>query len=361
MKKNVWCVLAALVAAGSLAACSGGNTAKTTAAADTTAPAATTAAQTKGEETKTAETEAAGDVKAAWPTGDVKIIVPNPSGGASDMCARLFADYVSRESGKNVVIINETGGSNTVGFETVRNAKPDGSTLLSFHGTTLLNYYSGKIDYSILDESAYTFGNFIYQPSETSVNCVAVSAKSPYQTIEDLLNAAKEKPGTISCGDGFGSSAAVLCGQIELAAGVQFKHVDAPDTTTRITNIIGGQIDFAPLGYAQATPYVESGDIRLLAMDGSNGFDESIPTFESLGYQNIGFSSYGFVAGPAGMDAGVVAAIDAWCQDFCGNETCRADIEKLGFTTEVWTRDDALSMLQSIDASTKEVTEALGW
>lgn len=65
----------------------------------------------------------AADPKATWPVGDVKIIVPNPAGGASDMAARLFADYVSRESGKNVVVVNETGGSNTVGFETVRNAK----------------------------------------------------------------------------------------------------------------------------------------------------------------------------------------------------------------------------------------------
>lgn len=303
----------------------------------------------------------AADPKAAWPVGDVKIIVPNPAGGASDMAARLFADYVSRESGKNVVVVNETGGSNTVGFETVRNAKNDGSTLLSFHSTALLNYYSGKIEYSLMDESAYTFINFIYEPMETSVNCIAVSTDSPYETMEDLLDAARANPGTISCGDGFGSSAAVITGQLELAAGVKFKHVDAPDTTTRVTNIIGGQIDFAPLGYEQAMPYVESGDMRLLAMDGSVEFDETIPTLESLGYEGVGFPSYGFVAGPADMDETIVNAIDAWCQAFCEDEDSRASMEKLGFTTSVWTRDEALAKEQELDQSTKETTEALGW
>lgn len=300
-----------------------------------------------------------GDVKSAWPTGDVKIVVPNAAGGSSDMAARLFAGYVSKESGKNVVVVNETGGSNTVGFETVRNAKPDGSTLLSFHSSALLNYFSGKISYSIMDESAYTFVNFIYEPMETSVNCVAVSANSPYMTMEDLLDAARANSGTITCGDGYGSSAAVTCGQIELAANVKFKHVDAPDTTTRITNIIGGQIDWAPIGYANAQPYVESGDIRLLAMDGSIDFDENVPTLESLGYKDVAFPTYGFVAGPAGMDQAVIDSIDAWCQEFCASNA--EDMEKLGFTTRVWTREDALVQEKELADSTQKTTEALGW
>ena len=299
------------------------------------------------------------DPKTAWPTGDVKIIVPNAAGGSSDMAARLFADYVSKESGKNVVVVNETGGSNTVGFETVRNAKPDGSTLLSFHSSALINYFSGKVDYSVVDESAYTFINFIYEPMETSVNVVAVSADSKYNTIQDLLDAAKANPGTITCGDGYGSSAAITCGQIELACDVQFKHVDAPDATTRITNIIGGQIDWAPLGYTNALPYVESGDIRILAMDGTNILDENIPTFDSLGYKGVAMPTYGFVAGPAGMDEAVVDGIDAWCQDFCENMT--ADMEKLGFTTNVWTREEACAKENEIAESIKATTEALGW
>lgn len=55
----------------------------------------------------------------------------------------------------------------------------------------MLNYYSGKIEYSLMDESAYTFINFIYEPMETSVNCIAVSTDSPYETMEDLLDAAR--------------------------------------------------------------------------------------------------------------------------------------------------------------------------
>lgn len=221
MKKRILSLALFLCVLMSLAACG----------SKTTPPASTSATPTSS----TPATPATpADPKAAWPTGDVKIIVPNAACGASDMAARLFADYVSRNSGKNVIVVNETGGSNTVGFETVRNAI-DGSTLLSFHGTALLNYYSGKIGYSIMDESTYTLIDFIYQPMETSVDIFVVSANSPYQTIEELLEAARANPGTISCGDGFGSSAAVVCGQLELAAGVQFKHVDAPDTTNHPT------------------------------------------------------------------------------------------------------------------------------
>lgn len=297
--------------------------------------------------------------KAAWPTGDVRIIVPNPAGGASDAGARLFADYVSKNSGKNVIVVNETGGGNTVGFETVRNGKNDGSVLLSFHGTALLNYFSGKVKYSITDPAAYTFINFIYEPNEKSVNCIAVSAKSPYMTIDDLIEAAKANPGKISCGDGFGSSAFIISGQLELAADCKFKHVDAPDTTTRITSIIGGQIDWAPLGYKQALPYVESGDIRLLAMDGTSDFDPAIPTLESKGYSGVGFPSYGFIAGPANMDPAVVNAISIWAEEFCRDK--KEDVEKIGFTTSVWTHDEALARESQVYNETLEVTKALGW
>ena len=75
----------------------------------------------------------------------------------------------------------------------------------------------------------------------------------------------------------------------------------------------------------------------------------------------MGFDSFGFVAGPAGMDALVIDAIDAWCQEFTGNERCKEDIEKAGFFAEVWTRKDAVERMKAIDAATQEVTAALGW
>ncbi len=347
MKKKISLLIMASIILGLVACSSPKSETSTEIAANETSA---------GKENRGANTD---DIKAAWPIGDVKIVVPNAAGGSSDMAARLFAGYVSKESGKNVVVVNETGGSNTVGFETVRNAKPDGSTLLSFHSSALLNYFSGKISYSIMDESAYTFVNFIYEPMETSVNCIAVSAASPYMTMEDLLDAARSNPGTITCGDGYGSSAAVTCGQIELAANVKFKHVDAPDTTARITSIIGGQIDWAPIGYANAQPYVESGDIRLLAMDGTVDFDENVPTLESLGYKGIAFPTYGFIAGPADMDQAVIDSIDAWCQEFCASNA--ENMEKLGFTTKVWTREEALAQEKELADSTQKTTEALGW
>lgn len=303
---------------------------------------------------------ASSDPKSAWPKGDVRIIVPNPAGGASDAGARLFADYVSKNSGKNVIVVNETGGGNTVGFETVRNGKKDGSVLFSFHGSALLYYYSGKVKYNVMDPSQYTFINLIYEPNETSVNCIAVSSKAPYKTIEEFMDYAKANPGKVSCGDGFGSSAAILSGQLELASGVKFKHVDAPDTTSRITGIIGGQIDWAPLGYKQVMPYVESGDIVVLAMDGTNNsFDTSIPTLDEKGYKGVGFPSYGFIAGPAGMDEATVNAISLWAQDFCRD--MKSEVEKIGFTTAIRTHEESVSMNSELAASTEAVTKALGW
>ncbi|MGH0053442.1 MAG: tripartite tricarboxylate transporter substrate binding protein [Sphaerochaetaceae bacterium] len=317
-------------------------------------------AQGTDEARTTAVTSELADIKDAWPTKDVKIIVPNAAGGFSDLNARLFADFVSRKSGKNVIVVNETGGSNTVGFETVRSAKADGTTLLSFNNGALINYYAHKIDYLVTDENHYTWINFIYEPMPTSGSVVAVNADSSYQTLDDLIEAARKNPRTITVGDGYGTGANVLAGMLELAAGgVKFKHVDASDTTSRITGVVGGQFDWAPIGVAQVIPYIESGDIRVLATGGSVETIEGIPLTRDLGYGEFAFPTYGFIAGPKGLDPVIVDAIDAWCQDFC--REMATEVEKTGYTCTPWTREEALAHEKAVAIDIGEICTSLGW
>jgi tripartite-type tricarboxylate transporter receptor subunit TctC len=101
--------------------------------------------------------------------------------------------------------------------------------------------------------------------------------------------------------------------------------------------------------------------MRLLAMDGEGVLDENVPLLTDLGYDGIGFDTFGFVAGPVGMDQKVIDAIDAWAQDFCADEEQRDKMAGVGFTTDVWSREDALAKQKKITEDTKVVTEALGW
>lgn len=349
MKKLV-SLLVAVSMVLTLAAC--GNSASSTPAPSSEPAGASEPANEPAEEV---------DVKAAWPTGDTRIIVPNAAGGVSDLTVRLFADYVTKQSGKNVIVVNETGGNNTVGFETVRTAAPDGTTLFSFHSSAILNWLGGKVNYSVMDESAYTFIDIFYQDAPGSRNVVVVSTDSPYETYDDLIEAARANPGTISVGDSFGSSANLAAGMLEQGAGVTFRHLDGPDTTSRITGIIGGQFDFVTLGYAQLKPYIESGDMRGLAMSGSNKLDPDIPLLTELGYPDITYTNYGFIAGPAGMDQATVDAIEAWCIEFCSDPEQVELMEALGVGCEPWNRADALVAYGEMAEDSKKVTEALGW
>ncbi len=299
------------------------------------------------------------ELKSVWPTGEVQILVPNATGGITDMVGRMFAEYVSDESGENVYVVNETGGANTVAFDKARSAAPDGSTLLTYSNTAFLNYYAGKLEYNVMDPEEYTMLNFISQPTDTFVSVFCVASDSKYETMEDLLEDARNNPGTVTVGDGYATSASVSMGQIEMAADVKFKHVSCEDNSSRITALLGGQIDMAPLSYYEAQSYKESGDMRILAMEGSVDFDPEVPTMESLGYEGVSFKNMSFVIGPAGMDEKIIDSISAWCQQFTVDR--KAGLEEIKLTGEPWDREDVLTTEEELDDYTREIAESLGW
>ena len=208
-----------------------------TAAAKQAAP--TAAAQ------QAAPTAAAVQPAADWPKQPITLVVPWAAGGDTDVPMRVVAEFVGKELGQPVVVQNVSGASGVTGTRQAKGAKPDGYTLLSIHDHVQIARWTGMADF---DWDAFEPISFIVSSPEFMMT----EASQPWNNMKELIADAKKRPGQITAGVTFGSTAQMHVWMIMYNAGVQFKPVGYDGTAQRITALLGKQIDIgaSPLSSA---------------------------------------------------------------------------------------------------------------
>lgn len=312
--KKFLSMLAAAALCLSLAACGNSATGSSSAPGGSSdAPAANTASGTS---------------ESAWPSGDVTIYVPANAGGSSDTIARLYAEKFKSITGANFIIVNDTTGANSVAYETVRTAKPDGLTLMAYHGGLCTQHASGQYAHS-LDEFT-VLGNMT--TADNTGYGIWVSGKSEFQTFEDLLSYAKDHPGELVAGVETNNTDHLLEVMFEEQFDVDLSVVSAGSNAEKLPLLMGGNLDvcfFAPGG---VTDYHTSGDLRCLAFFGSAGSDllPDVPCMTDLNYDPIMLPLFFFMAGPADMPADVCTAINEVMTSAAGDKTILEQIATFG-------------------------------
>ena len=156
--------------------------------------------------------------KKAWPDGDITIICPFSAGGAMDTSARLTAEFLAKQLGVNVEVSNVTGGGNWTGYAQVINAKGDGYTLgFSNYPGQVGGYLNPNNKISYTYKSFTNVADIVHDPG-----IIVVLLDSPYQTLNDLIEAGKKEALTISTGGATGSDDDVLIRLINQKYGTQF-------------------------------------------------------------------------------------------------------------------------------------------
>lgn len=287
MKKVLSIALAATLAL-SLAACGSGSG----------------SSNTSGESASTSSSD-------TWPSKTVTIEIAAAAGGGTDNIGRILTNSWQKTTGQAFTVVDDATGNGTVAYEAVRNASPDGYTLLYYHSTMPIQYYQGVYGYD--PGSLDNFTPIATVPNGGDADVLVVPADAPYSTVEELVSYCKEHPGELTFGNqngGFGHLETLL---FEARAEIDINFVDAGGQADAIISLLGGNIDACFISSDAAAQYAESGDMKCLAIcqeERSPKNVPDVPTMKECGYDVV-FPVTFIVLGPAGMDPEVVEQINA--------------------------------------------------
>jgi tripartite-type tricarboxylate transporter receptor subunit TctC len=237
------------------------------------------------------------------------MVVPFPPGGVADITARPLAEALGRILKQTVVVENKAGAGGGVGMQYVSRAKPDGYTVLLTLSSISIIPEADKI---LGRDAMYQLNQFIPIARFTADPTVlAVRADSPYKSVADLVNAAKQKPGAIPYGSsGNYGSMHVPMEMFTDAAGTKMLHVPFTGAGPAVVNLLGGQVEALSTGPSSVMGHIRSGKVRVLATWGEARHPAlpDVPTLKELGYDAT-FSQWTGLFVPAGTPDSVVAKL----------------------------------------------------
>jgi tripartite-type tricarboxylate transporter receptor subunit TctC len=245
-----------------------------------------------------------------WPTRPIRMVVPFPPGGSTDILARAIGKELQDAWGQPVLIDNVPGAGGSIGAEKVAKAPADGYTLLMGHIGTLA-----------VNPSLYP--NLPYDPIKSFApvawvarvpNVLVVNPSVPAHNVKELVALAKAKPGQLSYGSGGNGSAANLATEyFKLQTGTSLLHIPYRGTSPAITDLLGGQIQVLFTGAPTVLGQIRSGKLRALAVSSPKRMDvlPDVPTVAESGYKGFEADQWYGVVAPAGTPPAVIAKLNA--------------------------------------------------
>ncbi|MDP9964464.1 tripartite-type tricarboxylate transporter receptor subunit TctC [Variovorax paradoxus] len=248
--------------------------------------------------------------QASYPSRPIRLIVPFPAGGGTDLIAREVANKVATSNGWSIVIDNKPGSGGNLGVDAAAKAAPDGYTLVL-----------GQTSNLAINPTLYA--KLPYNPEKdlTPVGLVAsaplvlvVAADSPYKTLADVVAAAKARPETLNyASSGSGTVAHLATELFQKTANVRFTHVPYKGAAQGSTDLIGGQIQMYMSSVPTLIGHIKSVKMRPIVVTSRKRTTDlpDTPTVDESGYKGFEAATWFGIAGPAGLPKDVVAKLNA--------------------------------------------------
>ena len=259
-----------------------------------------------------------------FPSKSVHILVPYPPGGGVDVLTRTLADVVSKTWGQSIVVENRPGAGGVIASQAIATSAPDGYTLImvaSGHATNPFLY--PKLPYD-------TFRDFSsISLLASSPNVLLVRADSPFQSVSDVIAAAKAKPGSLSFAHAGNGTSTHLAGELLNAlAKIDLNAIPYKGGAPAINDLLGGQIPMSFNNGPESVGQLQAGTVRALAVT-TSARAPFLPDVPSMSETIAGYDTevwWGLLA-PGGMQADLVAKIS---HDFVAAVNTDAVKERLG-------------------------------
>ncbi|KTT27655.1 Bug family tripartite tricarboxylate transporter substrate binding protein [Pseudacidovorax intermedius] len=243
-----------------------------------------------------------------YPSRPIKLVVPQPPGGPSDIVARFLAESMRASLGQPLVIDNRPGAAGLIGTAAAAAAPADGYTVL-------VTSRSNHILAPLVQQGATVQPVRELQPvglALRAVGILATPARAPWRTLPELVAAAKAQLGKLFYGSaGIGATNHIALEQFKTLAGIELVHVPYKGSGPLITGLMAGEVQLALLDFSSAQPALKGGSIRPLAQTGLRRLTSmpEVPTLTECGYPRFDASFWIGLAVPQGTPAAVVARL----------------------------------------------------
>jgi tripartite-type tricarboxylate transporter receptor subunit TctC len=261
----------------------------------------------------------------------IKIVVPFPAGGATDIVARPFAQMLGEALKATIIVDNRGGAGGSIAADVVAKSPPDGLTMMvGTVGTHAINpSLYAKLPYDAVRD---------FTPLALIANgpvAIIVHPAQPAKTLADLVALAKKSPGKLNYGTaGVGTPGHLTAEMFRAAAGIDLQHVPYKGGAPAITDLIGGQIQIAFDPLQSVLSNIQGGKVRALAVSSKARAPivPDVPTIAESGYAGFETTAWWGIFAPAGLPDALTASLVAEIARIASSDAFRGKLEPLGVT-----------------------------
>jgi len=260
----------------------------------------------------------------AWPSKPVRLVVPYPPGGATDVAARAVAERIAPALGQSVLIENRAGAGGNIGIEYVVKSEPDGYTVLVAPDFVTSAPHVYKLNYDPMKQLVP-----VIQLSRQPV-ILGVHPSLGVSTVAELVALAKAKPGLGYATSGAGSQQHIAAEWFAKLAGIQLTHIPYKGGGQAIADFLGGQVPIASLGSTPVIPHHKAGKVKIIAQTTKSRAPSlpEVPTYEEAGFPGLVLDQWLGVFVPAGTPAEVVRRLNGEMEKALADVTVRERFDK---------------------------------
>ena len=294
-----------------------------------------------------------------YPEKAIRMVIPFPPGGGTDILGRLVAQKLTEANKWTIVPDNKAGAGGTLGITEAAKGKPHGYDMVM-----------GQKDNLVI--GPWLYKNLSWDPTKDLTPVahvaytpvvIATSVNSKYKTLADVVSGAKAAPGTITYGSPGNGTSIHLAGHLfEQAAGVKLSHIPYKGSNPALMDALAGNVDLLVSSLPSAMGQIKAGKLRPLAVTSAKRSSSlpDVPTVAESGFKDFDVSTWYGVFAPAGTPAAVVTTVNAEINKLLATADMKAAIQAQGAEPEAMSPAQLGTLLKKEYTQWKGIVEASG-